>query len=189
MLQTTTKLEAVNLVRSCIGSYPVNSLDEHEDMDTASILRIMDMESKRIQGEGWDFNRHDSYIMKPDRFTKKIRWNNNFLKYRSTDGITYVKRGDYLYNMTEQKDTFDKDVTLEVIELVDFEDLPECFRDYITMKTALAFQARFIGDTTILQTIQQELLMAQSALVQYDLDSGSYNSLQFARSAEVLSRT
>ena len=94
-----------------------------------------------------------------------------------------------MYNMTEQKDTFDKDVTLEVIELVDFEDLPECFRDYITMKTALAFQTRFIGDTTILQTIQQELLMAQSALVQYDLDSGSYNSLQFARSAEVLSRT
>ena len=189
MLQTTTKLEAVNLIRSCIGSYPVNSLDEKEDMDTANILRIMDMESKRIQGEGWDFNKHDSYILKPDRFTKKIRWNNNFLKYRSTDGNTYVKRGDYLYNMSAQTYNFESDVTLEIIELVDFEDLPECFRDYITMKTALAFQSRFIGDTTIMQSIQQELAMAQSALVQYDLDSGNYNSLQFARSAEVLTRT
>ena len=124
MLQPTTKLEAVNLVRTCIGSYPVNSLGEHEDMDTTNILRIMDMENKRIQGEGWDFNKHENYVMKPDLYTKKIRWNNSFLKYKSTNGHNYVKRGDYLYDMSNQTDKFEDDVVLEVIELVEFEDLP-----------------------------------------------------------------
>lgn len=188
-MQTTTKLEAVNLIRSCIGSYPINSLNEHEDMDTANILRIMDMESRRIQGQGWDFNTHTAYVMKPDIYTKKIRWNKNFLKYKSTSGHTYVKRGDYLYDINNRTDKFDTDVTLEVIELVDFDDLPECFKDYITMKTAFTFQARYIGDTTILNTIQAELELAHSEIVQYELDSGSYNSLDFTRTSEVLTRT
>ncbi len=187
MLMCISKLDAINTILSSIGSDPVNSLDD-TDVDVMNALRLLENESRKIQRQGWLFNT-ESITLTPDKYTHKIYWDNSMLAYKSQDGNNYVKRGDYLYDITNSTDNFTAPVVLSVIRAVDFEDLPDCFREYITAKTAVEFQMRYLGDTNVAQDLMIAVQQAQSELVSYDINSGNYNMLQFTGVSENLQRT
>lgn len=189
MLTVMSKIDAVNIVLSSIGSAPIDTLDENDDVDVDNILRLLDRVSRQVQMQGWDFNTYSEYTMTPDALTKKILWNNSIIKYKSTDSNTYVKRGDYLYNMTDSTFLFAKAIELKAIIAVDFEDLPQAFIDYVTAKVAVEFQARYLGDTDVSQDLMSELQEAAQGLTDYDLNMGSYNMLNLAGVSGTLERT
>lgn len=188
MLLATTKLEAINIILSSIGSDPVNSLEDENDVDIANASEMLDRASRDIQRKGWDFNK-GTYTLYPDVNTHKIRWDNNIIKFKSTDGKSYAKRGDYLKNMTDDTLEFDKEVKLEVTMALDFDDLPDCFRTYIAARVALDFQQKYFGDTAVSSDLQFNMQEAYADIVQYDMDMGEYNMLQLTNVAEVLQRT
>ena len=101
----------------------------------------------------------------------------------------YVKRGNYLFNMTEDTYSFKEPVEVEVIYGVEFDDLPDCFKEYVTAKAAIDFQARYFSDASVSQDLQYALQIAHQDIVQYDMDMQDVNILNLTGVSEVLQRT
>lgn len=187
MLFVSSKLDAVNAILASVGDSPINSLQETQSVDVFNAIRMLDAMSRTIQSKGWTFNTHEDKVVKPDSTTKKIRYNPAWIVLKSDEG-TYVKRGEYLYNITDDTYIFNDDLTATIIEAVDFEDLPDCFKQYITAKSAIAFQSRYLGDDSVSQMLMAEAQEAYGDIVQYSIDTG-VNGLQVAGIATLLSRS
>lgn len=173
MLFVSTELEAINLILSGIGEAPVNSLTESESIDVDNARSLLATVSRNIQRQGWQFNTLTNVTIMPDTNSKKIRYNPSWIKITATNGEVYVKRGDFLYNLTEKTDTFNEDVQLTIIEAVDFEDLPDEFKVFITAEAAIFFQERYLGDENVSQELRIEESRAYADIVQYCIDTGS----------------
>lgn len=188
MLTTLTELDAVNQMLSAIGSDPVTVLEDSTDIDVINARRLLKEVSRNIQRQGWDFNK-TTRTYTPDVSTHRILWDDTIMTLKAQDDNTYVKRGKYLYNMTDGTYEFPKAIEVEVIEGVDFEDLPDCFKNYVTAKASIDFQTRYFGDSAVAQDLQLALSMAYQDIVQYDMDMQSINMLNLTGVSEVLQRT
>jgi hypothetical protein len=177
-LSIDTKLDAINQILSAIGESPVNSIENPENVDVIGALGMLERTNRKFQGRGWSFNTQAAYVMNPDYFTKKILWNSSILRLRGLRKITYVKRGDYLFDFTNSTDMFTEPVTVEAVLLADFEDLPEQARNYITAKAALDFQIRFHGDDTLTQSLEIDRKEAWEEFNKYLLEIEQPNMLE-----------
>lgn len=186
MLNATTEMEAINTILGAIGADPINNMEEETDVDVANAKRMLQTTSRNIQRKGWDFNR-TSYTFTPDTRTQRIRWNGAILAYEFQGGL-YTVRDGCLYDMTRQSFTFTAPVEGIVTVALDFSDLPDCFRNYITLKTALDFQMQYLGDANVSAVLDAQVKDAYADLVDYDLHMGSYNMLQLTSVAHVLER-
>lgn len=189
MLTVMTELDAINYMLSAIGSDPINTLVDDTDVDVDNAQRILKQVSRSIQRQGWDFNTEENCVLKPNAYDKKILWDDTIIKFSSTDGNVYSKRGSYFYDVTNKTYEFTKSITLTIIRALEFEDLPDCFRSYIAARSALAFQQRYQCDSAVVQELQSELLEAHAEIVQYDIDMSEPNALQFTRVSEGLQRS
>lgn len=187
MLFISDKLDAVNTILAAVGNSPINSLADHQNVDAYNAERMLDGMSRTIQRQGWQFNTMTDVVVKPDSKSKRIRYNPTWIAVASCDGVAYAKRGDYLYNVTDKTYIFEKDITLHIIEAVDFEDLPDCFKAYITAKAAVQFQSRYLGDEEISQFLVTEVNEAYAEIVQYSVDT-SVGMFQNPAMAPLLSR-
>lgn len=189
MLTVMTELDAINFMLSAIGSDPINNAEDTTDIDVDNAKRILENVSRGIQRQGWDFNTEENCVLNPNAYDKKILWDDTIIKFSSTDGNVYSKRGSYFYDVTNKTYEFTKSITLTIIRALEFEDLPDCFRSYIAARSALAFQQRYQCDSAVVQELQAELLVAQADIVQYDIDMSEPNALQFTRVSEGLQRS
>lgn len=188
MLLATTKLDAINIILSSIGADPVDSIDADVDVDVANALRMLEATSRNVQRQGWDFNK-GTYTFNPDINTHKIQWDNTIIGFKSDDGNSYSVRNGYLYDMTNQTFIFENSVTGTVTVALDFDDLPDCFKNYIALRAAMDFQMQYLADGSVSQSLQMQVQEAQSDIVDYDLHMGSYNMLNLTSIANVLQRT
>lgn len=188
MLVTQTELDAINYILSAIGSAPVTTLEEDMDMDVVNARRILATVSRNIQRKGWDFNKV-TRTLSPRMDNHRIPWDRTIIALHATDGSTLVKRGDWLYDMTRGSYEFDKPITVEIIEGIDYDDLPDAFKTYVTVKAAVDFHARYFGDNSIAEDLQMELTLAYQDIVQYDMEMGSLNMLRVAAVPPVLERS
>lgn len=186
MLLATTKLEAINNILGAIGADPVNSLEDDTDVDVANALRMLDATSRNIQRKGWNFNRY-AHTFRPDDTTHRIRWPPNILAYEFQGGIYTIKEG-FLYDLNRQSFDFFSPLTATVTVALDFTDLPDCFRHYITLRTAADFQLQYLGDPNVAALLSAAVEEAHADLVDYDLHMEDYNMLQLTSIANVLER-
>ena len=152
MPSNTTKLESVNTMLATIGEAPVNSITGTLPLDASLAKTTLDEILREVLASGWHFNTFYDYTLSLD-INSKIPLASNILrvdldvnKYAPT---TYdvVKQGDFLYNKKENTFTFDKDLDAVVVIHLEFEDLPENARRYITVRAGRIFQDRSIGGT------------------------------------------
>ena len=188
MLTTLTELDAINQMLSAIGSDPVATLEDSTDIDAINARRLLKEVSRHVQRQGWDFNK-TTRTYTPDVNTHRIVWDDTIITLKSNDNNTYVKRGKYIFNMTDGTYEFPEDLEVTVIYGLDFEDLPDCFKEYITAKAALDFQARYFSDASVSQDLQYALQIAYQDIVQYDMDMQDANILNLTGVSEVLQRT
>ncbi len=177
ILTPVTELDAVNEIIGGIGESPVNSIENPTNVDVINAIRLLNLTNRQVQSKGWSFNIIESYTLNPDVFTKKIRWMDNFLFIRGTDGTRYVKRGDYLCDFNNQTDTFQNPVDVECILLVPFEDMPEPMKQYITAKAAREFQVRYLGDSALTEELARYEMEAWRDLQEYELELNNFNML------------
>ena len=187
MLYASSELDAINLILSSVGESPVNSLAESQSVDVDNAISTLEGVSRTIQRKGWEFNTRSSVSVLPDKTNNQIRYNPTWISISSDDDKIYVKRGDYLYNLTDSTFTFEKAISLNIIEAVDFEDLPDVFKTYIVTKAAIQFQTRYLGDDSVSQELVQEYSEAYSDIVQYSIDTGT-NMFEIDGMADMLER-
>lgn len=150
----TTKLNAVNTMISVIGEAPVNTLGGTAvPVTVVQAENVLDETNRAVQSEGWHFNTEHEYVLTPDAGTNKINLPSNTLKvdldpqiYTDSDA---VQRGLTLYDRKNHTDQWTKQVKASITFELDFTDIPEQFRNYITVKAARIFANRFLGTREI----------------------------------------
>jgi len=172
----TTKLEAVNIMISVIGESPVNTLGGTSvPVTVIQSVQVLDETSKAIQSEGWHFNTEYDYPLIPDASTSKITLPVNTLKidldpeiYTDTDP---VQRGLKLYDRKKHTELWTKNLKAIITFELAFEELPEQFRHYITVKAARIFATRFLGSREIEGFALRDEIEAKARAIDSDSES------------------
>lgn len=173
----SNKLDAVNEILSAVGSSPVNSLEDELNVDVLNAVRILDSVSKEIQSRGWDFNIEDSVALLPDDDTNLVPCPNNYLRFVSS-GYKLIRRSGYFFDILSQTNKFPEGLTLDtLVRGLDFEELPEVFRKFITCRAARIFQMRYLTSDDLNKHLMTEESSAYADIIDYDLTTGNYNIL------------
>lgn len=193
-LTATTKLEAVNTLMTAIGEAPVNSLTSGlVDAETAET--ILDSVSREVQSQGWNFNTDFERSFTPDA-NKQIPIPSDILRIdmaeRRTSELDVVARGSKLYNRATNSFYFDSSisaVSMNAVVLLNFDELPESARRYVTIRSARIFQDRVVGSDTLHAFQQRDELQALVELKDADGEVSDYNIFDNYAVASVIDRT
>jgi hypothetical protein len=177
MLETTdTNLEAVNTILGAIGDAPVDTLEDTTNINVVNASNELERVSKQEQANSWTFNILETYKLNPDVNTGRISWGAKFLKIVDrTNSKVLTRRGNFVYNLTDQTYAFGTAISVEAVLEADLEELPEQMRAYIVAKASCTFQAKFLGDPDLSQSLELERRDAWVALMEYECDATKYN--------------
>ena len=180
-MNLTTKLEAVNVMLSVIGEAAVNSLSSGlQDAETAEM--ILENISRSVQSSGWSFNEELGYPLSPDSNghlnlpANCIRADLSLSesKYRNSS-YDYVQRGLKLYDKINHTYTIDEPVKVDMCVLLDFEELPEAARRFITIRASRVFQERVVGSDLLSSLTADDENTAWLDLLHSESDVNDYN--------------
>lgn len=177
----TTELEAVNEMLAAISEAPVTTLASDTIDDAQIALNTLRNVSREIQTEGWHFNTDYDYPIETDS-DNKMPYPLTAAHVDPQDVAKYdlVRRGDFLYDRKNRTFVFDASVDsikCKVTWLLDFEDLPQAFRIWITMRAANRFVQQQLGDPNASAYSRSELETAQAGAKGDDLRRSDANML------------
>ena len=171
----TTELESVNQMLGHIGEAPVNSLADTAALPISGSIALTTLRevAKEVQTEEWHFNTVKDHEISPNG-DSKIPLPPTTLFVDAVDTTDdYVQRGLFLYNRKDRTFTFTSSVKLDLTEQLDWDDLPEAARRYITLRASRIFQGRIIGSRE-LESLLQELDSQSSDRTIFDSDDVYY---------------
>ena len=151
-LARTTFLEAVNRVLQMMGEAPVNSLDGQFGLAQQAQDMLNDI-SRKVQVDGWSFNTDYERDMLPDAVTQEVAVGPNVSRvvvdpynYPSLD---VVQRGAKLYDRRSKTYQFTDGFKADVTYFLEWEELPEHARQYITIKAGRHLQEAILGSADL----------------------------------------
>jgi len=189
-LSSISKLEAVISMLSSIGEAPINQLNE-ATVDSAIAVATLDEVSRNVQSIGWHFNTDSDFPLAKNAdgtvtiSSDIVRVDIDSALYPSVD---VVQRNGLLYDRKNHTNVFTIELKAEIIRLLDWDDLPQPFRAYVTAKAARILQQRMVGSTEIGSQLAQDEINALVALREFDGDTGDYNIFDAYDVAKVLQR-
>ncbi|WOL25660.1 hypothetical protein [Pectobacterium phage PcaP1EGY] len=177
-IESGEELSAVNDILAAIGEPPVSTLEGDSNADVSNARRILNKINRQVQSKGWTFNIEEDVQIQPDVFSQLIPYSSDYLLMMTNGGAsTYVNRGGYVYDRNNKTDKFTNAITVNLIRLRSYDDMPECFRYYIVTKAARQFNSRFFGAPEVEATLSEEEEEARQACFEYEMDFGVYNML------------
>ena len=189
LVSSDITIEAVNRILSAIGDSPVNTIENPTNVNVINAINILDKTNRQEQARGWSWNEHEAYVLNPDTNTQRINWSSSFLRIKNTDGKVYVRKGEYLYNFSDQTYTFAKAITVKCVLLVPFEEMPEAMMNWIVAKASEEFQAKYLNDPDLGQKLQEEKAEAWRDLQDYELEANdNCNILQNPEIVSIVER-
>lgn len=171
----STLLEAVNTMLGCIGEQPVNTLDGEGITEAAIAERILLEAHREGQVKGWSWNLERG-ITYPRNGDGEIVLPANVVKFVPDIyelGRRYVVRGRRVYDL--DRHTFALDVTelkVDVVALLSWDDSPEAYNRWVTIKAAKTFAGRMMGSDSLVQLAAMDEAAALNELlsVEYEVD-------------------
>lgn len=184
-----TELSAVNSILGSIGQAPVNTLGTltsynnqeittYQNPEISYIHNLLREVNVDVQNEGWSFNTeyHVTYspdinghfVIPPNVIRFDVHDNQNL---RTTD---VVKRNGRLYDKHNHTDVFTSDLSLDVVTLYEFNDLPSVFQRYITYRAAGRAAAQLVGNPQLVQLLATQEAQARAACMEYECDQGDH---------------
>ena len=190
----TTELEAVNTILSTIGEAPLNTLIGTLPVDGTVAKNVLNEVSRDVQSEGWHFNTHYKVQLarntsnKIPLATNVVRVELNPRKYPKQD-YDVVQRNDLLYNLATNSDVFEKNFEdVVVVYLLNFADIPEQAKKYITIRSARIFHDRTLGANALHKFTTEDEKKAYSILLQAESNTGDYSIFDTPEQEYVINR-
>ena len=172
----TTKLEAINLMLSCIGHASVNSLEGTKSAFITTAEGILDSETKRLQLQSYDFNTEYNYPLTPDvDGLIKIPENVVRISYPQEYLNRYTIRKGKLYDKLNHTFKIKHQIRAEVTFALKFEELPEVVQYYLAILSAYKFTKRELGSQAVCIYTQEDVNEARQAFLESELDMGNYS--------------
>ena len=173
-IKKATKLQAVNTIISNIGQAPVTNLESGNPL-VEMAEQILDEITIAVLAEGWEYNMERGYPFTPDSNNQILIPDNVLsLDTKPGDGTQTVIRNGKLYDRVKHTYEFTGQQKLDVTWLFDFEELPEAFKNYITIRAANVFAGRSVGSSEAVQFGQREETIARATMLEYDTQQANY---------------
>jgi|21_taG_2_1085346.scaffolds.fasta_scaffold02348_2 hypothetical protein len=163
----TTKLEAINTILQIIDEEPINSLNDELPLEATTAIHNLEEVSREIQSKGYDFNTEYEFPLPPN-LDGTITLPQSTLSFDipkqsiNGGGIDYIQRGVRVYNRTDRTFIINKTLKAMVVSFLNWDDLPEQFRKWITIRTARITAARTVGDQATVSFSMQEEIEAKA---------------------------
>jgi hypothetical protein len=192
-LAALTELEAINIMLSTIGESPISSLSaDQSTVDVGIAQSVLREVSIQVQEEGWQFNTEINWSMVPTFGIGEILIPQNCIQIdtvgpdRDTD---VAMRGNRLYDRVNHTFIFKKSLSVNMVLLLAFTDLPQAARHYINVRAARVFQQRVVGSDTLGSFTARDEMLARASLKKLDSNNADYNILSGSWSvARILTR-
>jgi hypothetical protein len=143
-----TLLEAVNIILANDGETGVSALDEDNEFSEAGKAEATLHEiSRAVQTGGHGFNTDFERKFTPT-VANEIELPASMLSVTPSgisESLYVVERGRKLYDLDANSYTFTQPVYLDVVNFLEWDDLPSAVRYYITVRAARVYQARNTG--------------------------------------------
>lgn len=181
-LSMTSELDAINIMLGTIGESPINSLDAATGVvDAVTARAILSEVSVQVQEEGWHFNTEYEFILTPSLDTKEIYIPANTIEVDASEydrnDIDVAIRGNRLYDRKNKTFQFQQDIKADLTILLEFNELPQAARHYITVRAARVFQQRVIGSDTLGSFSERDEARALRSMRRYESKTADYNIL------------
>ena len=175
--QPLSELEAINIMLTNIGESPISSLETAVDLYVSVARQMLYDASREIQTRGWYFNSEEKYPIPLNASGEAVLSKNILVIDLTDDFYTYdaTLRGNRLYNRKTHSYVFDKDLEGDVVFFLEWSDLPQAARQYITVVAARRFQKKYQPDDYTTKVTADEEIQAKADLEDYDANTRDYN--------------
>ena len=177
-----TELSAVNNILGAIGQAPLTTLD-FENPEVSFIFNLLRDANVDTQAEGWHFNteKHVEFSINSDG---KIPIPNDVLSLDLHDNyarrtMDLVRRKGFLYDKIDHTDVFTSNLSLDVVKLYAFEDLPIVFRRYITYRASRVAATQLVANPQLVKLLAVQEQQARAALQEYECNQGDHSMFGF----------
>jgi hypothetical protein len=191
-----TKLEAVNEMLFSIGESPVQSLASGlQDAELAET--ILDNESRRIQMKGWHCNTRRNVeltknasnqfaigidALKVDTVNPRYSRSTNSPSPSSYINVAMRRSADdtkwLLYDVDNATETWGSDVTtltVDIVQFLDFANLPAYLQNYIMYSAAHRFQKGVVSSRVLSEFTREDVQQAMIDAVSDDFEQADDN--------------
>jgi hypothetical protein len=205
-----TETEAVNQMLRSINEQPVQGLDSGQ-IDAEQAQAMLNEASRLIQAEGWHANTRRGVVLTLNA-SNEFALGVNVLSIdsvnptsprraaspnpsafydvgmrRSTDDTQFL-----LYDVDNDTETWANGpttMTVDIIEFLDFKDLPTALQGYIYKQAAHDFQKAAVASQVLFAFTQEDVDVANMRAVQEDMQNDDRNMLRDSRaSREIVQR-
>jgi len=182
----STELDAVNSILMSVGESPVNTLSV-QSPEVAIAQSTLRQVCREVQAEGWKFNTETEYPITLDTNDHCIVPNNvlqidlnNFKHLNDYDVIRKddngtIKLYDLIKHQFEFENTSEDKLYCDIIWMIDFELIPQVFKDYITIRASRIASNRMVNNPQSAELIAQDESLARALVTEYDTNQGDYN--------------
>ena len=178
----TTELEAVNTILSTIGEAPLSTLTGSLPVDGTMAKSVLNEINREVQSMGWHFNTQPKVTLSKDAGNSTIPLATNILRVElnpyihSKTDYDIVQRNNILFNLVTNTSTFTEDLKdVKVVYLLDFADIPEQAKRYITIRSARVFHDRTLGANTLHKFSVEDEEKSLVILRQAEASPGDYS--------------
>jgi len=164
---------------TAIGEIPVSSITSATTNDVSIAISILESTSREVQSRGWFFNTDLNYSLVPNN-NNEIELPANTLRVElegSSRSKNYVERNRKLYDRYNNTFTISDSVKVTIVFYLEFENIPEVARQYITIRAARIFQDRMLVSSELHKFHEIDELQAYMALKEAEGDIGRHNIL------------
>ena len=172
------ELEAVNMLLAAVGEAAVSSLETATTVDVTQAKNLLSNINREVQQKGWHFNTEWDVVLSLDS-DSRIPLGTTVLSVYSPTKMTTIRGREgspFLYDLDNNTFTWTASINDAVtITLLDFEDIPQTARQYITTKAARIFQEEIIGQVSAEAVNRQEEVEAYADLLDDEGERSGYN--------------
>ena len=180
----STELDAVNSILMSVGETPVNTLTV-QSPEVAIAQKTLRQVCREIQAEGWSYNTENEYPIDTDSNNQVVVPNNvlqmDLSIYHHGKDYDVVRRSDNgiqkVYDKKGHTFTFEncEKLYFDMIWMLDFEDLPQVFKDYITTRASRIASNRMVNSQPSARLLEADEAALRAAAVEYENRQGDHN--------------
>ena len=194
----STELDAVNSILMSVGETPVNTLTV-QSPEVAIAQKTLRQVCREIQAEGWSYNTENEYPIDLDTNNQCIIPNNvlqidlNIFEHGKDYDV--VRRSDNgvmkIYDKKNHTFTFENCSKLyfDIVWMFNFEDLPQAFKDYITVRASRIASNRMVNSAPSAKLLETDEAAARALAVEYEMkqsDHNIFNDYQYQQDANTV---
>ena len=137
---------------------------------------ILDETIAEMCQDSYVFNTEVDVTLSPD-VSNNINVPATYIQIRDTTQEYVIRDSGLLYSMQAKSNEFTADITVEVVYLLEFEDLPEAAKRYCTIRAARIYADRMVGSKDIRAFTERDEIEAKAKLFNYEAGVDRLNML------------